>query len=211
MSIILVASSFSFIRFDWHPSTKCSVCAPCLSDTHLPKPTMSFPQSDCLDDCLHVPYIRYTWCSALSLFDWSFHSFFSSLRHLCDFLLLRASRFSLARHAWWTLRKGSLFSLHLCFKSKNLLETKVWSALWFVYTSSSRCHIDSSIQQGNPVIITALHQKALAYIRSRIEDCHGDVELFVACREATCRARTHRQRAAPIDDRFTSGLCGHGV
>ena len=82
---------------------------------------------------------------------------------------------------------------------------KVWSALWFVYTSSSRCHIDSSIQQGNPVIVTALHQKALAYIRSRIEDCHGDVELFVACSWEKLRAGHGHQAACCTDDRFTSG------
>jgi hypothetical protein len=142
---------------------------------------MSFPQSDCLDDCLHVPYIRYTWCSALSLFDWSFRSFFSSLRHLCDFSLLRASRFPLDM-------RGERFAKDRLLPCTFVSNPKICSKRRFGALFGSFTPVRLIHQQGNPVIVTALHQKALAYIRSRIEDCHGDVELFVACSWEKLRA-----------------------
>lgn len=121
-------------------------------------------------------------------FYWSFCSFFSSLRHtLCDFILLRASRFPLDM-------RGERFAKDRLLPRTFVSNPKICSKRRF--EASSVC-LQQFVSMSHRLIHPTREpcnrhstpsEKTLAYIRSHIEDCHGDVEHFVACSWEKLRA-----------------------
>lgn len=147
----------------------------------------------------------YTWCSALSLFidlfapsslPWDTHFailYFLGPRGFLSTCVVNASQ----RIAYFL---APLFQIQKSARNEGL------KRLRFVYSSSSRCHIDSSILQGNPVIVTALHQKKPWPIFEAISKtvmATWSTSWLVA--ERSYVQGTDTQAACCTDDRFTSG------